>query len=89
MSSPSCLEDELLLITCLNDNKLNFDESIAHMLAVDNADKGVKDEKDNDIDNDNNDKRLLLSSMVPNSMWWTDSPRGTSRAGLVVVVFVC
>jgi hypothetical protein len=90
MSPPSCLDDELLLLTCLNNDELNvFDvgdilvKSIVSMLAVDNADKGGKDEKD-DNDNDadySDDERSSLSTTVPNAMWWTDSMRGASRAG--------
>ncbi len=58
MLSPSCLDDELSLLTCLNNDELNiFDvndilvESITSMLAVDNAEEGGKDEKDNNNDN--------------------------------------
>ena len=75
MSSPSCLNDELSSLTCLNDDKLNvFDiddilvESIASMLAVDDADEGGKDKKDDDDNNDdadnNDDERLSLLTMV-------------------------
>jgi hypothetical protein len=59
---------------CLSDDKLNvFDvddilvESIASMLAVDDADEGGKDEKDNNDDddaNDNDNKRSSISTMV-------------------------
>ena len=76
MLSPSCLDDELSLLTYLNDNELNvfevddiLDESIANMLVVDDADEGGKDENeddDNDADN-NDDERSLLSTMVPNA----------------------
>ena len=63
MSSPSCLDDKLSSLMCLNDDKLNvidvddiLVESIASMLAVDDADEGGKNEKDNDNDDaDNND----------------------------------
>ena len=84
MSSPSCLENDL------NNDELNvFDvdhilvESIESMLAVNDADEGGKDEKDdNDDDADNNDdERSSLSTTVPNATWWTNSTRGTSRAG--------
>ncbi len=73
MSSPSCLDDELSLRTCLNSDELNvfyvdgiLVESIASMLVVDDADDGGKDEKDNDNNNaDNNDDECLsLSTTV-------------------------
>ena len=73
MSSPSCLDDKLSLLTCLSDDKLNiFDvddilvESIASMLAVDDADEGGKDEKDNDnddADNNDNEHSLILTTV--------------------------
>jgi hypothetical protein len=76
MLSPSCLDDELSLLTCLNDDELNvFDvddflvESIVNMLVVKDADEGGKDEKDNNDDNaDNNDDDCSsLSTTVPNA----------------------
>jgi len=39
------------------------------MLAVNNADKGGQDERD--------DESLLM--MVPNATWWTDSTRGANN----------
>ncbi len=77
MSSPSCLDDKLSSLLCLNDDKLNvFDiddilvESFVNMLVVDDADEGGKDEKDDDDDDadDNDDERFLLSTTVPNVM---------------------
>ncbi len=76
MSSPSCLDNKLSSLLCLNDNKLNvFDvdnilvESFVNMLVVDDANEGGKDEKDDNDDdaNDNDDERLLLSTTVPNA----------------------
>jgi len=74
MLSPSCLDDKLSSLTCLNDDELNvFDvddilvKSIASMLAVDDADEGGKDEKNEDNDNDANNKHnehLSLSMTV-------------------------
>ena len=90
MSSPSCLDNELSSLMCLNNDELNvFDvddilvESIESMLAVDDANEGGKDEKDdNDDDADNNDdERSSLSTTVPNATWWTNLMRGASRAG--------
>ncbi len=53
MLSPSSLNNELLMLMYLNDNKCEvFDvddtlvKSMASMLAVNNADKGGKDKKD-------------------------------------------
>ncbi len=76
MLSPSCLDNKLSSLTCLNDDELNvFDinyilvESIVSMLAVNDADKGGKDERD--------DESLLM--MVPSVTWWTDSTRGANN----------
>ncbi len=78
MLSPSCLDNELLSLTCLNEDKLNvFDvddilvESFANMLVVDDADEGGKDEKDENDDNsnadNNNDEHSSLLATVPNA----------------------
>jgi hypothetical protein len=73
MSSPSCLDDKLLLLTCLSNDKLNiFDvddilvKSIASMLVVDDADEGGKDKKDNDDNDadDNDNERSSISTTV-------------------------
>jgi hypothetical protein len=58
MSLLSCLDNELSSLKCLNDVELNvfgvddiLIESIASMLAVDDADEGEKDKKNDDDDN--------------------------------------
>ena len=90
MSSPSCLDNELLLLTCLNNDELNvfnvddiLVESIESMLVVDDASEGGKDEKDDNNNNadNNDDERSSLSTTVPNATWWTNLTRGASRAG--------
>ena len=76
MSSPSCLDDKLSSLLCLNNDKLNvFDiddilvESFVNMLMVDDANKRGKDEKDNDDDdaNNNDDEHSSLLTTVPNA----------------------
>ena len=96
MSSPSCLDNELSSLMCLNNDELNvFDvddilvESIESMLAVDDANEGGKDEKDdNDDDADNNDdERSSLSTTVPNATWWTNLTRGRVESrGMMVCI---
>jgi hypothetical protein len=68
MSSPSCLNNKLVLLMCLNDDKLNvFDvddilvKSIVSMLVVDDANEGGKDKNDNDDDSQQQRRRAFVA----------------------------